>query len=376
MKKSLFFITLVGLFACLFNQRIFPLTTGLSCLYDPQTGKKVAILYDMHLWDLICRSDLTEDERKESCSNLFKQQENNLKNLVTSLEKEDQESLFLGECPSFFLKDPSIVGEVRKGTLMVVPETFIESGSDKIGNLTFTAADPREKIDFAALELRFRVAEFKEYLEKKIDLEMYAKITIDFYIGHFKGVVHNLLQELDNISLDSFIANTLKEKLNILSQEIDLYIEFALKEYNLKKTDHLTYLYEKELQFNNKAWLINRSLEVGILRFDIELLSLVKDTSVKNVIIQTGASHSKFITHLLQKKGYKLINEYGNTDDLIVDKDKGCVVSNCESSIMNDVYSNNCCTLEAIQAVQRKALNSVDQLIFNFFKDHSEEETN
>lgn len=370
MKKSLFFITLIGLFACLCSQRIFPLTTGLSCLYDPQTGKKVAILYDIHLVQLIYMSDLPEDATKES-SNLLKQQKNDLKNLVASLEKKDQESLFLGECPSFILKDPSVAGEIRKGTLMVVPELFIETGSDKIGNLTFTAADPREEITFAAAELICRVTEFKKYLEEEVSLiEIYAKMTIDFYIDYLKGVIHNLLQKLDSISLDSFTVNILKERLNSLSKKIDLYVEFALKEYNLKKSDHLTYLYEKELQLN-KAWLINNAEKVEFLRFDIEFLSLVKNTSVKNIIIQAGGLHSKFITHFLQKKGYNLINEFGNTNDLIVDEHKGEVVPNYEPSIMNDPFN-----LETIQAFQKKALNNVGQLIFNFFKDHSEEEIN
>ena len=275
---------LVSLFIASGNLSVVGITTGLSCVHNRQSGMKLAILYDVHMEQMLSFFKAQNMEQlllkaRITIEKVHKTQKEELEKLVDTLSKSTKEPVFfIIEC------DPVMKGDILQAKdeelpiLFVIQKIFFKKDTTVIGNAEFKCADPRSRIDRAAAT-NF-IIDF-DYVYKRLQegglVDWAVQITIESYLNHIASSTKRIFKEIDSMD---FITAENKEKVkkaaNKAYDKVVTYIGDRMNVYNLKKSNHLLELYEPLLKKEENYYLFSRIVDWGNVLFDIRLLRLIE----------------------------------------------------------------------------------------------------
>ncbi len=354
-------ILLGNLFVALGNLSILGITTGLSCLYNPQSGMKLAILYDQHM------EQLSSFLKTQTIEKLLKTQKAELEQLVDTLSKTKQEPVFfIIEC------DPVMKESILQAKdedmlpiLFVIQKIFFEKDITVLGNAEFKCADPRSRIDRVAAT-NF-IVDF-DYAYKRLQegslVDWAVQITIGSYLNHIMSSKKRVFKEIDSIG---FITAEAKKKAKASAKKaydkVVAFIGDRMNIYNLKKSNHLLELYKPLLKKEENYYLFSRIVDWGNVLFDVRLLRLIETIQKQThkigskIIVQAGQFHARLLEYRLMRCGFKLCSRHGNVESLTVDEDE---MVQSKKSLEKDIEKS-----------VNLGLTGVDTLIINCFTNYS-----
>jgi hypothetical protein len=287
-------------------------TIKISNLVDPVSGKKVIIIYDLHLEQVadaerINISQMVIDKATQ------KSQEQDLEKLADLLANHKEKVLFVSECTELRMGEISLgLTDDCKDTLLIIPRILIKKATNPLGNLHVLFADPRSHIDiYAATNFVTQHMQLKKALDEGKLPSSLKTITVGSYMSHIEDVKNQILYLVDQEeTFDNTIKTKIKTHLNNLYNAIYTHITMALETYSLKDTNHLLDLYAKELAKNDYS-LINNIVDFGNVNFDSALLFHLNTTEHKTIVVQAGGLHATLLENRLIRNKFELRHTKG-----------------------------------------------------------------
>lgn len=347
-------------------------TTGLSCLRHPETGKKIVLLFDYHLFQAALRK-LSGFPSLEQLMPILTPHNQEHENLIEELSSKNENTAWLSECEGqlqYHIKNGDCKDDLS--TMILTPKAAYAHGktyNERIyfmNNLALMPYDPRHPYD-TWTTLSF-VLEFKLYYEvyKKGTIPELNAMTINVYREHIQKRTDQCCGFIEQLTTyNEAYKNLLKENFKELSKKYLNLISEACSKYSLTPSDHVLEIYKKEFEAMNIPdydctkisndtkipYIFTYAREFGVAIFDIGCLYEVTNIPLQHSIIQTGGLHAKLLEHRLIKLGYILEQTYGNAPQYSVNE-KTEYVSNPPANLIDGIMQIN-----PVEQVDKKVLS-------------------